>query len=345
MKSNGMMMVIVVICASTLRCACAADGNWSTDFETAEREAKASGQTLLVHFYADWCGPCRAMERSVLTTQDVNDALADGIVAVKVNSDHRKDLVRRFGVTSLPTDVFVGTDGTQLSKHVGSPGKTAYIARLDKYKVKAAVDSEVLIADADDSLPPKPPITESRSETATSRSTTGAKKETAVSREIAAADPSVDSAAVVERSASKPVITVPVVRTKALAKVADQRIGLNGYSPVTLSRSTEWIKGQDEFKSTFQGVCYRFQNAEELQQFNSDPKKYVPAMHGYDAVAFKKEFKMLTGAIELGTRYRDRYYFFSSTSNRDEFLRNPSRYTKSSDLTFFFAKNESATGL
>ena len=107
MKVSSRGLLLLAVCVSFPAVSRGQNAEWESSFEAAQKKANETGKTLLVHFYADWCGPCRAMERSVFSSPQVKSALTDGIVAVKVNSDNRRDLVSRYGVTALPSDVFV----------------------------------------------------------------------------------------------------------------------------------------------------------------------------------------------------------------------------------------------
>ncbi len=68
----------------------------TTSFET---EVLGSEQPVIVDFWAEWCGPCRAVS-------PVLDQIAQEraeLKVVKVNIDEEPDLARRYGIMSIPT--------------------------------------------------------------------------------------------------------------------------------------------------------------------------------------------------------------------------------------------------
>ena len=69
--------------------------------------AIANGTTL-VDFYADWCGPCRMMSPVL---KSMAEKYKNDIVVYKINVDEEKELAAAFGITSLPTILFVPTSG------------------------------------------------------------------------------------------------------------------------------------------------------------------------------------------------------------------------------------------
>ncbi len=64
-----------------------------------EEEVKKYNGTVLVDFYADWCGPCRMMSPVVDEISNENTNAKVG----KVNCDEEMELAAEFGVMSIPT--------------------------------------------------------------------------------------------------------------------------------------------------------------------------------------------------------------------------------------------------
>jgi thiol-disulfide isomerase/thioredoxin/YHS domain-containing protein len=120
---NRRPFALVLMAVASACCSAQAD-EWMTDFDQARQIASEQNRAILIHFYGEWCPPCKEMEKNVLHTDVVQQAIAKDIVAVKVNVDDRKDLAARFGVEKFPTDIFIEpTTGKHIVKSEGK--KTA----------------------------------------------------------------------------------------------------------------------------------------------------------------------------------------------------------------------------
>ena len=64
-------------------------------------EVKNSGKTVLLDFYADWCGPCQMVAPIVEQIAQENPQYLVG----KVNVDEQEELAQAYGVYSIPTMV------------------------------------------------------------------------------------------------------------------------------------------------------------------------------------------------------------------------------------------------
>lgn len=67
--------------------------------------------TILVDFYADWCGPCRMLS-------PILEGLSNNINIVKVNVDTSPITAQKYGVMSIPT-LIVFKDGKEVNKKIG----------------------------------------------------------------------------------------------------------------------------------------------------------------------------------------------------------------------------------
>jgi protein disulfide-isomerase len=129
----------------------AAEGDWLTDLPKAQAQAKAEKKMVLMDFNgSDWCPPCKALRKNVLSTPEFMDYAKKNLVLVDVDFPRQKEqskelkqaneqLAKKFAVEGFPTIVVLSSDGKELKKTVGYDGQSTqdFIAGLDKLKSKA----------------------------------------------------------------------------------------------------------------------------------------------------------------------------------------------------------------
>lgn len=92
----------------------------------AEFDAIVKNGYTLVDFYADWCGPCKAL--SPVLEELSNDY--PNVNFVKVNVDNEEELAMQYRIMSIPA-IFILKDGEVVTSVVGSRPKDAMKAVID----------------------------------------------------------------------------------------------------------------------------------------------------------------------------------------------------------------------
>ncbi|MBN7774186.1 thioredoxin [Clostridium aminobutyricum] len=94
--------------------------------ENFEEEVMKSDKTVLIDFWAPWCGPCRMVSPIV---DEIAGEKTD-IKVGKINIDEETDLAREFKVMSIPT-LAVVKDGQVVNVAVGARPKSDIEAMLN----------------------------------------------------------------------------------------------------------------------------------------------------------------------------------------------------------------------
>ena len=80
------------------------------------RVAAASGRSVMLDYYADWCVSCKQMERTTFTDPQVHAALASTVLLqtdVTAHDERDRELLRQFGLHGPPAILFFGPDGRE----------------------------------------------------------------------------------------------------------------------------------------------------------------------------------------------------------------------------------------
>ena len=86
----------------------------------------AAEGVMMVDFWAEWCGPCRAIGPVL---EDLAKSSGGTVSLAKVNVDENPGLAARYGIRSIPTILLV-KDGKVRDQVVGAVPKTQIQAKL-----------------------------------------------------------------------------------------------------------------------------------------------------------------------------------------------------------------------
>ncbi|MBC7937159.1 MAG: thioredoxin [Chitinophagaceae bacterium] len=93
-------------------------------------EVLESDKLTVIDFWAEWCGPCRAIGPVI---EELSKEY-DGTVKIgKVNVDHNPQVSMNYGITSIPAILFV-KNGEVVDKLVGAQPKANFVKKIEAHK-------------------------------------------------------------------------------------------------------------------------------------------------------------------------------------------------------------------
>jgi thioredoxin 1 len=100
----------------------------STTDQTFEQDVLKSGVPVLVDFWAEWCGPCKALAPKL---EEIAGEMKDQVRVIKLNIDENPDAPAKYGVRGIPTMILFKA-GKDVDQIVGNHPKENIVAMLKK---------------------------------------------------------------------------------------------------------------------------------------------------------------------------------------------------------------------
>ncbi len=89
------------------------------DTSNFDSDVLNSDTPVVVDFWAEWCGPCKAIGPSL---EEISDEMAGKVTIAKVNMDENPELASKYGVRSIPT-LLMFKGGEPVAIQVGAAPK------------------------------------------------------------------------------------------------------------------------------------------------------------------------------------------------------------------------------
>lgn len=126
----GLMASLVVLTAVA-----GEHGEWLTDLPKAQAKAKEEKKFVLMDFTgSDWCPPCKALHKNVLSTSTFNEFAGKNLVLVELDFPRAKKqeaelkkanqaLQAKYDIEGYPTLVLLNPEGKEVWRNVGYSGE------------------------------------------------------------------------------------------------------------------------------------------------------------------------------------------------------------------------------
>lgn len=101
------------------------------DFIVEQIEQK---KVILLYFGAEWCGPCKQLKKRLQQTETVSIMPDLAVAHMDVDEELNAKIVKRYKITSLPTQIFIRVDNNKIKE----------ISRIEGYdftKLKLGYDN------------------------------------------------------------------------------------------------------------------------------------------------------------------------------------------------------------
>ncbi|MGB0599973.1 MAG: thioredoxin fold domain-containing protein [Rubripirellula sp.] len=376
MRKAAQLLTIVLAMVALTNGVAMGEIDWQNP-RTARNQAQAEGKLLLLHFYADNCKFCDLLEAGAFKAPQVDSAISQNFVPVKIHANTSPKLTEMFRVTKFPTDVIVTIEGKTLSHTVSPQNPDRYVAMLQSTLPTApqqpATQTGTQIAA--NQTPPQTqvaPTTTMQSpqieQPVAAQPTFGAMSMPTPSRTQAQlastgqwapsyAMPTIEGAQIItaqdrgiEQSAS-PSFTLP---TESLPETTIQL----PTAAVTMPAPTETFASPSEtFAFPSESVAEPTENAVTSTDASEsvatavavDETEEKPelAMQGYCAVTVINENKWVEGTSEFGVIHLGKLYLFTTEEKMQLFLADPMPFTpvlNEIDVVRFFEERKVVPG-
>lgn len=114
-ETLALVFLIIVTLAGSVA---AQEIQWHT-YNDGMARGKFENKKVFIHFFAEWCAACKAMEKNTFSDPAIITALNENFIAVKVDTDREVGTASMYSVKALPDNWFIAANGEVIGNRPG----------------------------------------------------------------------------------------------------------------------------------------------------------------------------------------------------------------------------------
>jgi len=106
-------------------------------YSEAIQYAKEKKKMLYVDFYAEWCQPCKQMDKTTFANDSVIVLLKNNFIATRINVDEPifgQPMAKRYNINAMPTSMVMTADQQEVRRNVGYMNAEDFLVWLNGKK-------------------------------------------------------------------------------------------------------------------------------------------------------------------------------------------------------------------
>lgn len=353
---NSLIFSLSFLCllaGSDLRRLEAEEIRWATDVEQALDAAMAGNKPILMEFTAAWCVYCKRMEKTTFADPALAQRINNDFVAIRVDADENKDLVKELQIRGLPAVLVIAPDLTILERISGFQTTEAMSQKLERFR--PTPPGKTVIVDSEAPKRPAAPGFAAPVNAAVQPGVSGTPASSMPQVDLFAGTPAAQPANPFELDlpASRRAQNSTVASGHAASEPGNRRTAENApFHPVSKTTTTdgtpaivrtetetvpafrslclvsavedrEIVKGSEEFALFYRGFLLNFRSAEHQARFSRSPDRYWPMLDGLCCVSLAESGRKVQGEVQFAAVFRKRVWFFTSEETLQTFLADP----------------------
>lgn len=103
-------------------------------YQAGMEQIKDTGKKGYLHFYTDWCGYCKMMDKKTFSDKKVAAFLNANFIPMRINAETEKKIAKKYGVNRFPLNWFLDSQAEPIGSQPGyiPPEDMIYILKYVK---------------------------------------------------------------------------------------------------------------------------------------------------------------------------------------------------------------------